>query len=161
MKTNILWTVILLLSSTMAYAQSPVRDKMEEKREEINELKKEYIAQRINLNEKQEEKFWVIYDEYIEKKMRLKQQMARIRRQSDNLTATDEDLNTNIDKMFGLQQEELDLDKQSKTKLLTVINVRQLAELYRSEKEFIRRILQTLRGRNKNEGGQDDDGQDE
>ncbi len=139
--------IFLCILSLNVLAQEDIKDRFAEKREEINQIKKEYIGQRINLDTTQENAFWEKYDIYIEKKMRLKQQMARTRRQNDNLTISDQELNENIEKLFVLNQEELDLEKQSKSELLKIINIRQLAELYRSEKEFIRKLLHTLRGR--------------
>ena len=46
-----------------------------------------------------------------------------------------------IDKMLALRQQELTLIIEYKDKYLEVINIRQLAELYRSEVEFRKNLL--------------------
>ncbi|NJL13336.1 MAG: hypothetical protein HC913_10265 [Microscillaceae bacterium] len=109
--------------------------------------KKTFISDRINLTEAQAPAFWEIYDQYSEQKIQLKRQMARIRRDGYSLAAQDADLLADIEQMFALRQKELDLEKELKDKLLKVINVRQLAELYRSEKDFLAELVRIFRER--------------
>ncbi len=139
--------VLLLGSLSYAWAQRPIErfKNLKEKREEIEKAKKEFITARINLSEEQEADFWPIYDDYIQQKIRLKTQTNRFKRQNFSMAATDEQLEEAVDQMFTFREEELKLDKEMKEKLLGVINIRQLAELYRSEQEFVAMLVKILR----------------
>lgn len=148
MKKEKLYLVILLsMLSASLWAQPTFRERLKERRQEIEAVKKEFITQRINLKPEQENAFWEVYDQYIEQKIELKRQVALLKNQSDNLTSTDKELEESLDELFELRQKELDLDKKTKTDLLKVISIRQLTELYKSENEFIRKLVLTLRER--------------
>lgn len=121
--------------------------RLESKRAEIAAIKKEIITDRINLTEEQAEKFWPVYDEYTFQRIRLRRKIQQLKNRGFRLTSSDEDIKKSIDQIFEYRKQELDLDLSTKEKLLDIINVRQLAELYNSEQEFIRVILQTLRAR--------------
>ncbi len=147
MKGKLYLTILLTMLSASIWAQPNFRERMKERRQEIEQVKKEFITQRINLKAEQEAAFWKVYDDYIEKKIDIKRQITALKNESDNLTSTDKDLETNLDKLLELRQAELDLDKKSKTELLKIISIRQLTELYKSENEFIRKLVFTLRER--------------
>ncbi len=125
-----------------------VQRRLESKRAEIAEIKKEIISDRINLTEEQAEKFWPIYDAYTLQRIRLRRKIQNLKKQGFRLTSSDEDIKKSIDQIFDYRKQELGLDLHTQEKLLEVINIRQLAELYNSEQEFIRVVLQTLRSRN-------------
>ncbi|GAB4401829.1 MAG: hypothetical protein OHK0053_25120 [Microscillaceae bacterium] len=147
---KLFWMMCLLsgIFGEQALAQpGSWRARMEEKRAEIEQAKKTFISDRINLTETQAPTFWEIYDQYSEEKIQLKRQMARIRRDGYSLAAQDADLLADIEQTFALRQKELDLEKELKEKLLRVINVRQLAELYRSEKDFLAELVRIFRER--------------
>ena len=118
-----------------------------EKRKEIEAAKKEYITNRINLTEEQSKGFWPIYDKYIQDKLILRRKTRMIVRSGINISASDEQLAKTIDNMIALKQEEVDLEKKLKLDLLKIINIRQLAELYRSEQDFISYIISILKDR--------------
>lgn len=118
-----------------------------EKREKIEKIKKEYVTDRINLTDEQAVKFWPIYDDYTQTRIKLRRQSQRLRQSGFSMAATDEQIEASINKMFEIKKKELKLDLEVKEKLLEILNVRQLAELYRSEQEFIKVILQALRSR--------------
>lgn len=151
MKYILLISILLLTFSDLTIAQSsghrPTPERFKERKAEIEKLKKEFIGTRINLTDEQAPKFWKVYDKYIEEKFRIKKQLGKLQRSGFSMAATDEELNKSIDKMFELRTKELDLDKKSKAEFLKVLNIRQLAELYRSEKEFFREILRKFRGK--------------
>jgi polyhydroxyalkanoate synthesis regulator protein len=71
----------------------------------------------------------------------------RVLNRGRNLTATDAEILEDIRQRSILRQQEVDLEKKTNEDLLKIINVRQLAELYFTEQEFLKRILQVLMGR--------------
>lgn len=129
------------------YAQNPTRlEKLyENRRVEVDKLKKDMIFSRINLQENQVKTFSEMYDTYIKEKLVLRKKIQKARKGSSSLAQNDIDLKKNIDDLFNAKQEELNVEKTYKDKFLSVLNVRQVAELYRAEQEFIQTLLRTLR----------------
>ena len=150
---NIIITVILLINifTFNVLAQPPkFKERMLEKKKEIEEAKRELITQRINLKPEQEKQFWEVYDKYTEERIAIKRQIQKIKRNGFAMADSDEELAKSIDEVFNLRQKDLDLDKNYRTILLKIINVRQLVELHRTEQEFVKKILQILRGKSNN-----------
>ncbi len=139
--------IIFLEKNHKLYAQPPTRlEKMYEmRRAEVEKLKKDMIFSHINLQENQTKSFSEMYDVYLKEKLVLRRKIQKTRKSAMSLANTDADLKKNVDDLFILRQEELDLEKNYKTKFLTILNIRQLAELYRSEQDFIQNLLRTLR----------------
>lgn len=147
------YLIALLFCFNFYFAQAQVSDttilgpRFALRRAEIEKARKELIADRINLSPDQAKKFWPMYDQYIKEKLVLRRKMRLLDRKGANLTATDQELMDEINQMMNLRQQELDLDKKTKDNLAKVISVRQLAELYRTEKEFIKQLMQILTGK--------------
>lgn len=125
---------------------------MKQKRPEIEKVKKEFITERINLTAEQEAKFWPIYDNYMQKRLQIKMNMRKIRKEGFSISDSDEDLLKALDQLMAHRQKEIDLDKEMRAKLLEVISVRQYAELVLSEQKFIATLIQTIRGRRRGPG---------
>lgn len=136
--------VLLNLWSFFVLAQPPL---LGERREEIERIKKEFVTNRINLTEEQAEKFWPVYDAYTQERIKLRRQVQKLKQSGFSMAASDEQLKVSIERMFELREEEFKLDKEVKTKLLDILTVRQLAELYRSEQEFLQAIIKAWRDR--------------
>jgi hypothetical protein len=118
-----------------------------EKLKQIEKAKKEFITAKINLKPEQEGKFWEVYDNYIENKLMLRRKNRQLRLRNFTMTATDQELDKAVDDLINLKQQEVDLEKKTKGELLKIINIRQLAELYRSEQEFFQYLLGVLKNR--------------
>ena len=140
--------IVFFCSIGLSVQAQRFQERLEERREQIEKIKKEFVTDRINLTDEQAIKFWPIYDEYIQNRIKLRRRTQKLKQSGFSMAATDEQIKASIDKMFELRKQELQLDLENKEKLLKVLNVRQLAELYRSEQEFIKVILQSLRNRN-------------
>lgn len=152
MKTYyLLFFCLIIIISTNVFAQNPekFRERLEQKRQEIDNLKKEIVESQLNLKPEQIEPFRKLYDEYSWEKIQIRRKIIKAKRTNLNLTSTDEDLNKNIDEMLGMKQKEVEIEKAYKIKFLKIINIRQLAEIYRSEQEFIGRLMDLAKPRNK------------
>ena len=127
-------------------AQPPhMRKRMEDRKVEIEKAKHEFITTRINLKPEQEKSFWEVYDKYTEERIILRKKIARTKRGSFSMAATDVELEKAFDDLIAFRQKEIDMDKSYKTTLLKIISIRQLSELYRSEHEFLKKVLEILR----------------
>ena len=70
--------------------------------------------------------------------------MRKLIVETNTLTTPDEKILANIKETLNLQQKEVDLEREYMNKFLKVINVRQLAELYKAEQMFTQMLIQRL-----------------
>jgi len=102
------------------------------------------ITNRLNLSAEQSQQFWPVYNEFDGKKKDIRKQMRRLIVETNTLTTPDEKILANIKETLNLQQKEVDLEREYMNKFLKVINVRQLAELYKAEQVFTQMLIQRL-----------------
>lgn len=147
--TNLILAVILLFSSPLIHAQSPNRSdeptsKMRHERmEKLKSAKIAFITNKLQLSPEQAQKFWPLYNEY-EAERRKSRTHSRLTKEANLTALTDQQLREGINEMHAVRQNELNVEKQYVDKFLKVISVRQLATLYRSEREFTRVLLKKL-----------------
>lgn len=122
-----------LLFSQIIIAQPALNKRLEGAR-----LK--FIKERLNLKPEQAPKFEELYLQYINKKRELL--IAERNLRNVTITVTDEELYKNVDTYIKLKKQEGELEAEYKDKFLKVLNIRQLVELYNSEREFLRFMLQ-------------------
>lgn len=108
------------------------------------------ITNRLNLTTEQSQQFWPVYNEYEAKKQDVRLTIRRLNAETNNLTASDERILADLREMMTLRQKEVDLDKEYMNRFLKIINVRQLAELYKTEQQFTRMLLEKLNRRDAN-----------
>lgn len=113
----------------------------------IQNAKIALITNRLNLSTEQSQQFWPVYNEYEAKKQEVRLSIRRLNAETNNLTASDERILADIREMMNLRQKEVDLDKEYMNRFLKIINVRQLAELYKTEQQFTRMLLEKLNRR--------------
>jgi hypothetical protein len=137
MKKLALLFIAFILSNAI-YAQN-MRDKMEDK---IKIQRIAFITQRLSLTETEAQQFWPIFNEYTEK-------LQQIRKQAKPEKAFDELADADVEKMiatqFDREARELDLKKEYFQKLKKAISVRQIAKLYRADKDFRNELVKQLK----------------
>ena len=112
--------------------------------QKIDNAKIGLITNRLNLSTEQSQQFWPVYNEFDSKKKDIKKQLRRLIVETNTLTTPDEKILANIKETLNLQQKEVDLEREYMSKFLKVINVRQLAELYKAEQVFTQMLIQRL-----------------
>ena len=133
--------LMLLIQGAMA------QDDKDERADRVQAAKVAYITTKLNLNTQQAQQFWPIFNEFEAGRKKIRKQLKQLRIDNALGTKTDAEITTSIKKMFTLRQEELDLEKSYSDKFLKVISPTQLADFYRSEKEFTQLLIQRLGGR--------------
>jgi Spy/CpxP family protein refolding chaperone len=113
-------------------------------RERISAAKIGLITDRLNLTTDQAPQFWATYNEYSDKKREIKKQLRGLKNHNSHLTATDEQVQKSLQEMIALRQKEVDLEKDYMNKFLKTISPRQLAELYKTEQDFTKILLERL-----------------
>lgn len=133
--------MVIMLCNHMVSAQP------ERMRDRIHEARKEYVLKRLDLNTEQQKKFSPIYDEYIKKQSQLQRQIRHLRIETSTLALSDAELQADLEKMLLLRQQELDAEKEFLSKCKNILNIRQIVEMYKAEKDFLRTALRNLRER--------------
>lgn len=142
--------LVLLGCSSLALAQRETHRPAEEK---IEAYRAQFLTEQLDLSPEEAQKFWPVYNEY-----RKELEEIRSKRPAGNLRgrpgeeALDEMSDTEIQKMMesemARQQQLLDLRKKYYQKFREVLPIRKVAQLYRAEIEFQRRLIRRLGERN-------------
>lgn len=117
----------------------------ERMRDRIYQARKEYVLKRLDLNAEQQKKFPPIYDEYTQKQSQLQKQIRYLRIETSTLSLSDAELEADVEKMLLLRQQELDLEKEFLSKCRKILTIKQVVEMYKAEKEFLRTAIRNLR----------------
>lgn len=134
---KIVFAFICTLLVSASYAQDGGHQKIEN-------AKIGLITNRLNLTPEQSQQFWPVYNEFDDRKKEIRKQMRKLIVETNTLTTPDEKILTNLKETLNLQQKEVDLEREYMNKFLKVINVRQLAELYKAEQMFTQMLIQRL-----------------
>ena len=138
-KITILSVLVFMLSIiNTAFAQQIV-----DRKARIEAAKTAFLTEKMALTKEQAEKFWPVYNEY-EQKRREAHKKAKVFK-GENLEAmSDKEIRENIDEMHAMRQQELNIEKEYVDKFLKVISAKQLAIMYKSEREFMKMLLKRL-----------------
>lgn len=118
-------------------------------KDRIHEARKEYVLKRLELNPEQQKIFPPIYDVYSQKQLEIQKSLRHLRIETTMLSLSDAEIASDLEKMLQLRQQELDLEKEFFNKAKGILNIKQIAEMYRAEKDFLRTALRSLRERNR------------
>lgn len=138
---NILIIFVFVASFQIGFAQNGGG-------QQIESAKIALITNRLNLNAEQAQLFWPLYNEFAFKKKDIRKNYRKLVSEINTLTTSDDKILNNLKETLNLQQKEVDIEKEYMSKFLKVINVRQLAELYKAEQYFNNMLIQRL---NKNQ----------
>jgi len=139
MKHILVLVLIIFIGAHGLYAQP------EHMKDRIQKARKEYVLKRLGLPDEQQKKFVPLYDDYAKKQHELQRQIRQLRFEANSLALTDAELTADIDKLLELKQKDLELEKEYLTKFKTVLNIKQIVEMYKAEKDFVRVVLKGLR----------------
>lgn len=138
---------LIILPLQVLLAQPP---DAEEKMEKVQAAKVAYITSKLDLNTTQSQAFWPVFNEFESSRRKIRFQMKGLQREGKHGQANEEQMKANIRKRLALRQEELDLEKQYAEKFMKILSAAQVADLYESEKEFTKLLLNRWKG---GEGG--------
>ncbi|MES2730170.1 MAG: Spy/CpxP family protein refolding chaperone [Bacteroidota bacterium] len=144
----------LLIMIGLLVSHNSFSQKGEVARERIETARIGFITNRLNLSSEQAPKFWPVYNDYNDKKQDIRKSLRKLKSENATLTASDNDLLADMKEMLNLKQQEVDLEKDYMSKFLKVISARQLAELYKTERDFKEELLKVLQERRNNRRNQ-------
>lgn len=143
MKNLKLYALLLAFFALAWQAEAQHQPNRKERHEKIDAAKTAFMTDKMNLNTEQSQKFWPLYNEYDAKRQQIRRKSRTLK--EDNLEAlSDAELKESINTMLEGRQQELNLEKEYLEKFQKVISVRQVAAMYKAEKEFMKVLLKKL-----------------
>jgi len=136
---------ITLFGTNTVYGQK--FKNMEEKRERVEALKVGFITKQLDLTPEEARSFWPVYNQMQSELQTLrKSRRTAIANAVINYdTMKDSEVETLVDNEIIFRQQELDIRKKYHPQFKTVLPIRKVAKLYRSEEEFKRNLLQEMK----------------
>ena len=120
--------------------------------EKIDAYKKIYLTEKLNLDQKNESKFWEVYDIYQEnlkdnyRKKRLKYRTINL----DSSNFTDEEYEQYINDFLDYEKKKIDLRAKLIVDLKEFMSLKKTSYLFRLEDDFRREMMDKLRANRKN-----------
>jgi hypothetical protein len=104
----------------------------------IEQVKENYIGQRLNLTNEESKAFWPLYRQYVQD-----QTAVRILKRQNNSNNTPNGTEQ-IDKDLQYETELLNIRKHYKDEFLKILPPEKVSQLYKSEREFNDEVLRQL-----------------
>ena len=130
-----IFLIALIISAFSDFAQAQVAA------ERLKAIRAEVYTRVLNLTSDEAEKFWPIFNEYVEAKENLHKQL-KPEGQLDGMS--DAEVEEYVKKYFEIRQKEFDLEKELVQKLRKVLPIRKIAKLPMAEREFRESLLKRL-----------------
>ena len=144
---KIILSISLIIAFNMSNAQSQRINS-----EKIDAYKKIYLTEKLNLDQKNESKFWKVYDIYQEnlkdnyRKRRLKYRTINL----DSSNFTDEEYEQYINDFLDYEKKKIDLRAKLIVDLKEFMSLKKTSYLFRLEDDFRREMMDKLRANRKN-----------
>ncbi|MFG6685530.1 hypothetical protein ACGK9U_03040 [Mariniflexile sp. HNIBRBA6329] len=140
MKT--LTSIVFIISFSLAtFAQS--------NGDKIKTLKIAYITEKLNLSEKEAQKFWPIYNEFEEENSNLRRQSYETRKKTDLNTISEEEALQLLKKIRMNEEKRDKLKSEFINNLMKVIPAKKIILLHKVEDDFKRKMFDEYKKRKK------------
>lgn len=145
---KIILSISLFIAFNMSNAQSQRINS-----EKIDAYKKIYLTEKLNLDQKNESKFWEVYDVYQEnlkdnyRKRRLKYRTINL----DSSNFSDEEYEQFINDFLDYEKKKIDLRAKLIVDLKEFMSLKKTSYLFRLEDDFRREMMDKLRANRKND----------
>jgi len=149
MKKNILLLLFLLIGNLVTQAQTRKGDS-----EKIRAFKVAFLTEKLDLTEKEAEKFWPLYNVYDKKMMQLYRDERRSIKKRimvdgglDNLSESES--KQIIEKINAVSKEQYETKNEFYSKLTKILPYKKILRLEVAEYEFHRKLIRKLKGEKK------------
>jgi len=154
MKNLYLIISVFFISITTFGQRGPIRERLQEKKEQIKALKVAFITTELNLSPDEAARFWPIFNAFEEKQQEIKRQKLRsiLDRTEGNSVdkLSEKDAASLLSQMENTEEELHQLKKKFVTNLKGVIPSVKILKLKKAEEEFNRKLLQQYREKRDN-----------
>jgi Spy/CpxP family protein refolding chaperone len=141
----------LLLSAAAVVAQPNMGDRadLEKKKEKIEAIKVAYLTEELELTVAESQAFWPVYNELQNKEQELREKQ----RNSLKKLSSEEPSDKEVEKMlYSFADTHIAIEELRKSYLddfIDVIGAKKTAKLMRAEKEFGRKMMQRIKGKDR------------
>jgi Spy/CpxP family protein refolding chaperone len=152
MKNTKFLILFFIFISAFSFAQpGKLREKMQQKKEQVKSMKIAYITTELNLTPDEAAKFWPLYNDFEEKQREIRQEKIKNymdRSQSSDKLSEKEAL-TLINQMETAEEELHQLRKKFISNLKGTLPATKILKLKKAEDEFSKKLLQQYRDKRK------------
>lgn len=150
MKTVVGLLMLVSLTCLNLRAQEGVDDTQNRDskvRDKIKAARIGLITQRLSLTPDQAEKFWPLYNEFDQKRADIRKPYQEAQKNINPNNPDPQQQQALVDMGLKVKQDELNLEKEYSTKLMTVISAQQMLNLRQAERDFRSIIINMLNNR--------------
>lgn len=148
MKNTKFLFLLLFLVSSFSFAQpGKLRERMQQKKEQVKSMKIAYITSELNLTPDEAAKFWPLFNEFEEKQRDIRQDKIKnyIDRSQNSEKLSEKEASTLLNQMETAEEELHQLRKKFVANLKTVLPATKILKLKKAEDEFSKKLLQQYR----------------
>ncbi len=113
------------------------------KKEKIEALRVAFITQQLNLTADESQKFWPVYNEYMDKFRAARREF----KSTPTTFTTDKEAQDFLDAELLFKQRELSLYKEYYDKFKKILPLKKVAQLRQAEEDFKKELLKQLQGK--------------
>lgn len=139
---------ILMLYTSLVFAQGHRREISPEMRAKFNAQKVSYITQQLDLSPEKAQVFWPLYNQMKKKKeayhLEFRKLFKRLKRESERLS--NEELIKISDRMADLKVDKAKVEREYHHKFKKVLSAKQIIDLHLAEKQFQAMLLRRIKG---------------
>jgi len=146
---NILIVSVFLISATIYGQRGPIRERFQQKKEQIKSLKVAFITTELNLTTDEAAKFWPVFNAFEDKQQEIKRQKIKaIFEQSGGNSLdklSEKDASVLITQMESSEDDLYLLKKKFISNLKGVLPSVKILKLKKAEEQFNKKLLQQFR----------------
>jgi len=155
----ILLSLLLIFSFQSLVAQPPGgpggRGDRGEKMKDIESMKIAFITKRLSLSPEEAKTFWPVYDGFSSEIRSIREarfsKLKEAKGELDNMS--DNDVDKLIEDDIAFRQQEVDVLKKYNPRFKQILPIKKVAKLYKAEEDFKRELLDKIRDRKMQKGG--------
>lgn len=135
-----LTSIIFILGfSLITFAQS--------NRDKIKTLKIAFITEKLNLSEKEAQKFWPIYNSFEEEKSRLREEAYNVRKKTNIETLSEDEAKQLLKEIRAKENKRQAIENDFVDKLTNIISAKKIILLHKIEDDFKRKMFEEYKKR--------------
>lgn len=136
--------VLIAFSITMS-AQETKKEERKERSRIIEEMKRDFIKERLNLSEEKTVAYIALMEEYDAKKKEIRKAVhVKKEAKTKEKVLTEEEANILLAKKIETKEKMLSLEREHIAKSIEMISAVKVIEYYKAEKEFKKELLKML-----------------
>jgi len=149
MYTALLAAILLTLPAASLFAQP------NEKMGKFHEEKVAYFTEKLDLSDKESEKFWPVHEDFHNRNMKInEEERILLDYYNSNYEAmSDEEVHEHLDKYIALQKKRVELGAKYHMKFVEILGERKTMRMYAMDREFRKYILRKFRAGHGGGGG--------